>query len=158
MLMLAGPDFGQKAILQDLADKLNLSDHVVFPGYVPPEKRNALLVAVDIMALTSQQGENFGISALEGMLAGVPVLLSNNVGFHQEVLADQAGLATPLTVEAVSQAMALMLSDPEKLKAMGQKAYRSARSRYDIKNVAKMMLTAYEDILSGRRSPELSWA
>ena len=158
MLMLAGPDFGQQALLYEMADKLNLSDHVVFPGYVPPEKRNALLVSVDIMALTSHQGENFGISALEGMLAGVPVLLSNNVGFHQDVLADQAGLAIPLTVEAVSQAMAQMVSNPEKLKAMGRNAYRSARSRYDIKIVAKKMLLAYEDILSGRCSPELSWA
>jgi glycosyltransferase involved in cell wall biosynthesis len=85
-------------------------------------------------------------------------LLSNNVGFHQDVLADQAGLASPLTVEAVSKAMAQMFSNPEKLKAMGQNAYRSARSRYDIKIVAKRMLTAYEDILSGRRSPELFWA
>jgi glycosyltransferase involved in cell wall biosynthesis len=157
-LMLVGPDFGHQAYLQDLANKLNLADHVVFPGYFPPEKRNALLVAVDVMALTSHQGENFGISALEGMLAGVPVLLSNNVGFYREVLADQAGLATPLTVEALAQALAQILSDPEKLKAMGENAYRSARSRYDIKIVARQMLTAYEDILSGRRSPELSWA
>jgi glycosyltransferase involved in cell wall biosynthesis len=158
ILMLAGPDFGQQAILQDLADKLKLSDHVVFPGYVPPEKRNALLVSVDIMALTSHQGENFGISALEGMLAGVPVLLSTNVGFYQDVLADQAGMAIPLTVEAVSQALTQMLSDPEKLRTMGKNAYRSARSRYDIKIVAKKMLMAYEDILSGRRSSGLSWA
>lgn len=158
MLMLVGPDFGQQAYLQDLANKLNLADHVVFPGYFPPEKRNTLLVAVDIMALTSHPGENFGISALEGMLAGVPVLLSNNVGFYREVLADQAGLATPLTVDAVSQGLAQMLSDPKKLKSMGQNAYRSARSRYDIKIVTKNMVTAYEDILYGRRSPELSWA
>jgi len=50
-----------------------------------------------------------------------------------------------------------MLSNPERLREMGKAAYESARKRYDIKVVAKLMATAYEDILTGRRSPELQW-
>ena len=92
------------------------------------------------------------------MLAGLPVLLSTNVGFYPEVLADKGGMASPLDVEAVSRNLAQMLSDPGNLKTMGENAYRSSRARYDINLVAQKMLMAYEDILTGRRSPDLAWS
>ncbi|MHB9073694.1 MAG: glycosyltransferase [Desulfobaccales bacterium] len=158
VLILAGPDFGQQALLQELANNLHISEKVIFPGYIPPEQRKSFLVSADIMALVAHPGENFGISALEGMLAGLPVLLSTNVGFYKAVLADKAGMAVPLRVEDVAQALSRMLSDPVELRSMAQAAVHSARRRYNITTVAEQMLRAYADILSGRRNPELSWA
>ncbi len=158
VLCLAGPDFGQQAILQNLARELGISEQVIFTGYIPPEGRKAILAAADLSALVAHPGENFGISALEGMLAGVPALLSTNVGFQQEAVAAGAALAVPVQAEPMAKALGQLLSDPGKLQAMGQAAYSFARSRYDNKVVAASMVQAYEDVLSGRRSPQLSWS
>ncbi|MGA9753779.1 MAG: glycosyltransferase family 4 protein, partial [Desulfobaccales bacterium] len=110
-----------------------------------------------LLVLTSED-ENFGNAAVEAMLSGVPVLVSDHVGICREILADGAGVVVPIEVEAVAGALVKLLSDPEGLRVMGEAAVESARRRYDIDLVARQMATAYEDILVGRRSPGLSWS
>lgn len=146
-LCLAGPDFGQQAMLQDLARSLGIFEQVIFTGYIPPERRKALLATADLMALVSH-GENFGISALEGMLAGRPALLSTNVGFYQAAVAAGAALAVPVQAEPMAQALSYLLANPAKLKTMGQAAYAFACNRYDYRVVAAAMTQAYEDVLT----------
>ena len=158
LLILAGPDGGQKEQLLALARRLGVARQVLFTGYVQPDKRNLFLRASDLLALTTHPGENFGDVAVEAMLAGVPVVVSEHVGICREVQEDGSGLVVPLTIEAVSRALMEMLADPEKLRAMGQAAAAAARRRYDINRVAQLMATAYENILSGRRSPQLFWS
>jgi glycosyltransferase involved in cell wall biosynthesis len=157
VLCLAGPDFGEQTMLQELARSLGISERVIFTDYIPPEKRKTILATADLSALVAYTGENFGISALEGMLAGVPALLSTNVGFHQEAVAAGAALAVPVQVKPMAQSLSQLLSDPAKLEAMGQAAYTFSRSRYDYKVVAAEMVQAYEDIITGRHSPQLRW-
>jgi len=156
-LLLAGPDDGVEASLRLMVNALNLKDRVRFLGKVDSQERQTLLAASDILALVSRD-ENFGNSAVEAMLAGVPVLLSQHVGISREVLADGAGVVVPLSAEAIAQGLRSMLSDPQRLRAMGKIAADSSRGRYDIALVAQKMASAYENILTGRRSPGLGWS
>jgi len=158
LLMLAGPDFGVEDSLRDEVNRLGLAAHVRFLGYVPPGRRNALLRTADVLVLAARPGENFGNAAVEAMFAGVPVLLSDQVGICREVAADGAGLVAPLQEEAIAAALLEMLTDPAKRARMGERAATAARRRYAIETVARQMATAYEDILTGRRSPELDWS
>ena len=158
LLILAGPDEGQLHRLQNLAAALDLQPRVWFPGFITPEKRNVFLRAADVMALIAHPGENFGYAAVEAMFAGIPVLVSNHVGISREVVADGAGVAVPLTIDAVANAIIDIFSNPERLAAKGRAAAASARRRYEIDIVARQMAMAYEDILTGRRSPGLSWS
>ena len=157
-LVVAGPDFGSLGSLQLLSKNLGISNQVLFPGYIPPEKRNLLLSAADLLALVSHPGENFGISALEGMLAGLPVLLSNNVGFSREVIPFGVGVEVSVEEDSIAQGLKQMLNDPAGLKDMGRVASEVARAKYGLDAVVKKMSRAYEDILTGSRSPELLWA
>ena len=157
LLILAGPDSGLEKGLRKLVSSLKLESKVWFTGYVPPEKRNSLLRAADLLTLLSK-GENFGNVAVEAMLAGVPVLISNKVGICREVEADGAGVVINLNQEAVAQALIDLLSDSERLEFLGQAAAIAARRRYDINLVSKQMVTAYEDILTGRCSQGLFWS
>ncbi len=158
ILVLVGPDAGDEARLKSLARKLGILQEVRFPGYIPPRDRHFYLGAADVFCLTAHPGENFGNAAVEAMLAGVPVLVSEHVGICREVAADGAGVVVPLQVEAIAKALKKMLSDPEGLREMGRRAAESARRRYDNHNVCRLMATAYEDALTGRRSPGLSWS
>ena len=95
---------------------------------------------------------------LGGALQDLPPGTRTVLGANPPEALDGAGLVVPLKVEAIAQGLTQMLSDPDRLKAMGQAAAASARRRYDIDTVARQMATAYEDILTGRRSPELYWS
>ena len=158
VLIFAGPDFGQERNLKNLTSRFGIASQVLFLGYVPPNERSSLFAAADLLTLITHQGENFGNAAVEAMTAGVPVLLSEHVGISREVAADGAGVVVPLEVEAIAGALIDMLSDPGRLKVMGKAAAAAARRRYDINVVANLTIRAYEDLLTGRWSPELSWA
>ena len=107
------------------ARRLGVARQVLFTGYVQPDKRNLFLRASDLLALTKPHpGENFGNVAVEAMLAGVPVVVSEHVGICREVQEDGSGLVVPLTIEAVSRALMEMLADPEKLRAMDRRRRR----------------------------------
>jgi len=156
-LLIAGPDGGAQRSLEHLVKELRIEAKVRFLGAIDPQERGRLFAASNILALVSEN-ENFGYTAVEAMLAGIPVLLSEHVGICQEVLADGAGMVVPLQVEAIAGALSEMLGDPARLKVMGQAAAQAAPRRYDLPIVANKMLQAYQDILAGTRSPELAWS
>ena len=129
----------------------------MFTGYVVPEKRTTLLAATDLMTLTGLEGECFGNAAVEAAAAGVPVLISDNVGVGRTLEEDGAGVIVPVDERAIAAALERLLGDPALLKEVGQKGYRSARRHFDMRIIAEKMAIAYEDVLTGRRSPECQW-
>jgi glycosyltransferase involved in cell wall biosynthesis len=157
VLVLAGPDDGQETYLRNLASELLITDHIIFLGNIPPERRKYLLRSADLLALVSLH-ENLGNAAIEAMLAGVPVLVSENVGIAREVSDIGAGLVVSAEAESISQGLRELLSNPSKLDLMGQTALVSAPRRYGMEGVARQMALAYEDVRLGRRSPGLSWS
>ena len=156
VLVLAGPDGGEKMKLEEISKELRVESRVLFIGPVDSREKMSLFAASDIFALVSWT-ENFGYAAVEAMAAGVPVLVSENVGICDAVREDGAGLVVPVDEEAIAEALIEMLSNPDKLREMGEAAYESARKRYDIRVVAELMAKAYEDVLTGRRIPECNW-
>jgi len=158
VLLLVGPDNGHESVLRSLIGQLGLDRRVRFLGFADSERRKQLLAATDVLELVTWPGENFGYAAVEAMAAGVPVLVSKHVGICREVEADGAGCVVPVQKDTITAKLKEMLSNPERLKRMGKAAYASSRRRYDIKQVAKLMVAAYEDIITGSRSPELQWS
>jgi len=155
-LVLAGPDGGQEAALKALAADLGVMESVFFPGIILPGQRNSLLRSADLAALISLH-ENFGNAAVEAMLAGVPVIVTERVSICREVSRDGGGVVVPLDADGMAKAIMRLLADPDKLKEMGQAAAISARHRYGINVVAQQMATAYADVLTGNKSGGLSW-
>ena len=156
-LLVGGPDFGEKKKLEALTGHLGLEDRVRFLGYVDPAARNILLAAGDFLALPSFQ-ESFGLAAVEGMAAGLPALVSDQVGIAREVELDQAGVVTGIEAESIAQGLARMAGRPTQLTQMGQNAHLAAENRYDIKITAKKVERAYLDIIEGIQSPDLFWS
>jgi glycosyltransferase involved in cell wall biosynthesis len=92
-LVLAGPDqIGWEQALRARADRLGISSRVVFTGMLEGELKQGALASADALILPSHQ-ENFGMSVVEAMAAGLPVLISNRVNIWREVVEDRAGYA-----------------------------------------------------------------
>jgi glycosyltransferase involved in cell wall biosynthesis len=117
-LVIAGPcENGYSERLRGLAKKLAIGDRVLWPGPVYDSAKWALLTGADAYAMPSHQ-ENFGISVVEALASGTPVLISNRVNIWREVAADSAGLIDSDDVEGATRLLTtwLAMSDGEKAK------------------------------------------
>ena len=94
---------------------------------------------------------------VEAMACGLPVLISNNVGIWREVQADNAGFVVNQDVDEIADVLKKCIEIPDLLKQLSQNARKSAENRYDINKVATLMIKAYEDVLTDKRSSELQW-
>lgn len=132
-----GPD---RAVSEDLASRLGISDRVRFLGMrdALPE----LLAPANVFLLASSE-ESFGLSALEAMACGIPVV-STAVGGVAEVVED--GITGHLVGVADQEAFALRLrelfDDPGRARAMGQ----AGRARVLAHFSRDRIVSRYEDL------------
>lgn len=131
------------ARVRGMAASLAARDRVRFTGHADGGQKRLLFAAADLFVLPSYS-ESFGLAVAEAMAHGVPVLISPNVGIHQEVTDASAGRAAACTVDAVAQAMREMLDDPEGLACMGENGQRLVRERYSPGLVARLLVAEYE--------------
>ncbi len=111
-LVIGGaPHSGNQHVFPDLRPlvaRLGLETRVVFTGKVSDEERRALYQAASVYATPSLY-EGFGLTPLEAMACGVPVVVADRTSLP-EVVAD-AGLAVAPTAEAFAEALVTILAD-----------------------------------------------
>jgi glycosyltransferase involved in cell wall biosynthesis len=142
-LALVGPDYGAEMKLRQLAHRLKVSDKVIFVGLLQSDQMQDLYSAADVLLMLSRR-ESFGLSALEALAAGVPVLLSKDVGLADEVGAAGVGRVLPRPIfREVHQVWHEMLLDPG-LKDMGLHGRSFAANHFSRRSVAERMLKALQ--------------
>ena len=123
------------------------SKNVKFLGYVPDEDLPKLYRVSDIYVLPSiTRGENFGISALEAMACGVPVVASDLPGVRELVRDDCGMKVKPKGVLGLAGKINEMLSDDALRLEMGKNARKNAES-YNWEDISKKVMNVYEEIL-----------
>lgn len=88
---------------------LGLADRVIFTGPVPDDHVPALMSAATLFAYVSFY-EGFGLTPLEAMACGAPVVTSN-LSSIPEVVGDGAMQVDPHDTGAIAEAMAGLLDD-----------------------------------------------
>ncbi len=148
-LVIAGS--GDNAFVADLkatATRLGIKPHVVWTGFVEGQAKLEALASADFFVLPSYS-ENFGIAAVEAMAAGLPALISDQVGIHYEVTAAGAGLVVPCETEPLAQAILQLGSDPGLRQAMGRSAHELARGHYSPQAVIGQISDLYQELAAG---------
>jgi glycosyltransferase involved in cell wall biosynthesis len=135
----AGP---LEAETRALADALRLTGAVVLPGRT--EIRDWLERA-NVFAHSSRW-EGFGIVLLEAMLAGLPVV-ATRVSAVPEIVADgETGLLVEPDDDAVfGQALAKLVADPARARALGQAGLARARSEFSVGRMAERTIELYRE-------------
>jgi glycosyltransferase involved in cell wall biosynthesis len=148
-LILAGPDqIGWETNLRSQAARLNLTDRVVFTGMLQGNMKRGALASADAFILPSHQ-ENFGISVVEALAAGVPVLISNRVNIWREIDADRAGYIESDDLEGTSRLLQrwIDISSAER-EAIRRNARSCFEQRFEIDHAVDSLL----HILSASRT------
>ena len=78
-LAIAGPDDGQEHELRRMVAATRIENHVTFPGYLNEHDKREAMVDSDVLVIPSRS-EVFAITALEGMMCGLPIVLSSACG------------------------------------------------------------------------------
>jgi N-acetyl-alpha-D-glucosaminyl L-malate synthase BshA len=113
VLVLVG-DGPERPATEAEAEQLGVAEHVQFLGKV--DAVADLLRAADLFVLPSSS-ESFGLSALEAMACGVPVVASRVGGIPEVVVDGDTGILVPVgDVEAMAEAGAELLA-PERWSA-----------------------------------------
>ncbi len=150
-LVIAGPDQdNERAALEKILGDAGLENRVTFTGMVDGNEKLAVLKAAQLFVLPSYT-ENFGISAMEAMAVGCPVIVSDNVKIAPEIVAKGAGLSVPVEPAKLAAAMAALLDDPVRRATMGL-AGRGLAQRFDWPIVAEQMEQAYQTMINCHRA------
>jgi glycosyltransferase involved in cell wall biosynthesis len=146
-LAIVGPDDENLAPrLAQLARDLHISDRVSFlPRTVLGADKEYLYQSANVSVLPSYS-ENFGVSVLESMQRGVPVLVTPEVGAAEIVIESNAGLVVPGNPESLSVAIDRLVSDPSLARSMGRAGQRHAAAHYSWDRVAARMEGMYENL------------
>jgi glycosyltransferase involved in cell wall biosynthesis len=102
-LVMAGPDQeGMQAKLQRLAERSGVAGRVQWPGLIGGDFKWGALRACDAFVLPSHQ-ENFGITIVESLAVGRPVLISNQVNIWADIESDKVGFVEDDTLEGTER-------------------------------------------------------
>lgn len=129
-LLCVGRDDGYGQTLQDEVRRLGIEENVRFLGQQGAIA--SLLKAADIGLLCSHQ-EGFSNAILEGMAAGLPMIVTD-VGGNSEAIDDSLTglLVPPRDPVALSNALLKLAQDPAARRRLGEAAQARAESEFDI--------------------------
>lgn len=151
-LVLAGsgtPRFERQ--LRSQIRTLELDEFVTLPGFVEGDEKARLLSESDVFVLASRH-ESFGVAVVEAMDAGLPVVISRNVGIWPEVEDAGAGIVLrALTPEALAEALLSLLGDGTRRKALGDNGRRLVRRAFDPRVIGRQLADLYRTA-AGRKT------
>jgi glycosyltransferase involved in cell wall biosynthesis len=151
-IVIAG-DGPERQHLEQLARELHVDDHVVFLGSVPSSKMPELLATSDVFvgpAITTDKGqvEAFGVSFLEAMAAGLPVVTTASGGIKDIVAPDSTAIVIPEKDSlAIATAVNKLLDNPTLRRQMGKAGRARVEAHFTWENVAKQ----YDEVYRGVR-------
>jgi glycosyltransferase involved in cell wall biosynthesis len=145
-LVLAGPDGWGAQALTRAVDEAHHRSRIVRLGWVDSSQRAALLGDATLLAYPSRY-EGFGFPPLEAMAAGVPVL-ATRAGALPEVLGEAASLVAVGDVDALAEALSILLDDPERRAAHVEAGLRQVQA-YHWDRTAEAMVALYRRAVAG---------
>ncbi len=142
-LILGGkPDFYMEQIFQEW--KRNYQD-VYFPGFISEDDIPVYYSMGDIFITYSYAAEGFGLTPVEAIACGTPVICSSLPAF-KEVLQDNAVFVPPKNPSLLAKEIINLINDEEKRSMMIKKAQQFIK-RYTWDSVGKKLEEVYEKLL-----------
>jgi D-inositol-3-phosphate glycosyltransferase len=139
--------------LYAMARRLKIADKVVFAGRKDRDKLKYYYSAADLF-ITTPWYEPFGITPLEAMACGTPVIGANVGGIKFSVKDGVTGRLVPAKQPGkLAEKIRELLSDGQRLTQMGRNAIKHVNTWFTWEKVAEQVKDLYGYVLSGERKP-----
>jgi D-inositol-3-phosphate glycosyltransferase len=140
---LITPEIGE---LRQLASELGVSERVILVGKRDQDELRDYYSAGDVM-VTTPWYEPFGLTPLEAMACGRPVVGADVGGISFTVLHGQTGLlAPPRSPASLAEALRGLLSDPSRYEKMGAAGRRRVLREFRWSVVAERTAALYQEV------------
>ncbi len=138
----------ERTALEGLATRLGVADRVDFHGQLAPAQaiEQARLCTLFVMPSTD---EAFGVAYIEAMAGGVPAIGCRGEPGPEEIAAAGDGLVLvpPGDIERLTQRIDELLSDPPRLREVGQRARATVAAHFTWERCGQETLAAYRRLL-----------
>jgi glycosyltransferase involved in cell wall biosynthesis len=143
LLVLAGSKGWLWEEVYETVDRLNLEKHVAFLGRVPSHDLVYLYNAAELLVHPSFY-EGFGLTPLEAMNCGTPVIVSNTSALP-EVVGDAAMMIDPHDIDGLTVALWRLLTEEELRQDFIEKGVKRAKN-FSWLEAAKKTMEVYHKI------------
>ncbi len=146
-LAIVGPDDGYLSTLKRLTKELHIEEKVLFTGSLYEREKLQAYVDADICVLPSSY-EIFGITILEALACGTPVVLTDRCGIA-EAIDGETGLVVPYDKEQLKYALLRMLGDDKMRLQFSEKGKLLVREKFSWEKMAEQMEKVYQSVTQG---------
>ncbi len=145
VLIGKGPE---RESLEELSNELGVGQAVTFAGFVSEEELPDYYRAADLFILPSRSLEGFGVSTLEALASGLPVV-ATPVGATPEILnpLEEGLVAAEATPRAIAKAAHPWLTFPSALQDMRARCRRYAEDNFRWPEAGRVLEDLYRSVL-----------
>lgn len=146
-----------RAALENLANTSDLLGSVHFTGWVEPADVVSHMAAGDFVLGPSKQSpdgwvEAFGLTMVEAMASGTPLIATRSGGIPDVVTHGETGiLVHPGHIESIASAVTDLVRNPEVASRIATAARQRARDRYSRKGSAAAFSDLFEQVILDKR-------
>ncbi len=146
-LVLAGRG-PERESLERMANELGVGRNVTFAGFVADEELPDYYRAADLFVLPSRSLEGFGVSTLEALASGLPVV-GTPVGATPEILGplEKGLVAAEASPRAIAKAAHPWITFPSALRDMRSRCRSYAESRFRWSEAGGALEDLYRSVL-----------
>lgn len=145
-LLCGGLDTNPNGITKEMLESRCDGEYIQWLGHRKDVLE--LLMQSHIMAFPSWYREGLPKSVIEAEAIGRPVVTTDSVGCRDTVVDGKNGYMIPIKdSDALAMALKKLIDNPELRQTMGKNAREFAVKRFDIKDVVKVHMDVYDNIL-----------
>lgn len=153
-VIIGGTTADNRSYLEDLQARVSSegqSDKILFLGEQPDAKVPEFFRALDIF-VAPQRWEGFGLTPLEAMASGVPVVATRAGAFEEMVVDGHTGRIVDTEDDAaLLTAVEELLEDPDRTLAMGVAARDHVLQDFALQREASALTEIYQSLLNAAR-------
>jgi len=144
----------RRPFLEDVAQRLGIRQRVRFVG--SSEDIRIPLALMDVFVFSSRWPEAFGLTLVEAMAAGKPVVASQAGAVPEVIQHGVNGWLVPSDdPAAMAEGIARMLSDPATAERLGRHAQARVREMFGLDRMAAEVEAVYQEVLGQSTSVRL---
>ncbi len=145
-LVIAGPDDGYLPALKRLIKELNIGEKVILPGPVYGVGKLEAYVDTDVYVLPSSY-EIFGITVLEAMACGTPVITTDTCGIANWVNS-HGGYSVPFNEDELRRVLLTLLTDDGLRIRFGQSGKKLVVTKFTWDKIVVLLEKLYRETVA----------